>query len=86
MNTESVVTGRFSSSEYNPSVDPSIEVLTKKEAFKMLRALTSKMKVPSHNFEKAQWLSKNLATKNSDHPDFNKAMNLVNLILEKGWN
>jgi len=86
MNIESVVTGRFSSSEYNHSVDPGTKEITKKEAFKMLRELTSKMKVPSHNFEKAQWLSKNLATRNSDHPNFEKAMNLVNLILEKGWN
>lgn len=85
MNIEPVVTGRFSSSEHNHSVDPSHRELTKKEAFKMLRGFTSKMKVPSHNLEKAQWLSKNLATRNSDHPDFEKAMALVNLILERGW-
>ena len=62
-----------------------LDHLTKKEAYSLLKSYTSKMKIPTHNHEKVVWLSKNLATRNSDHPDFERAMQLVEMILEKGW-
>jgi hypothetical protein len=62
-----------------------LDHLTKKVAYSLLRSYTSKMIIPSHNCEKVVWLSKNLATRNSEHPDFQKAMHLVDTIIERGW-
>jgi hypothetical protein len=59
--------------------------ITKNEAFEKLEKLTSKMDVPKYNTRKAQWLAKNLAARNSNHPSFPEAKQLVDLILEKGW-
>lgn len=59
--------------------------ITKNEAYDKLEKLTSRMDVPKYNTRKAQWLAKNLAVRNSNHPNYNEAKELIDLILEKGW-
>jgi hypothetical protein len=59
--------------------------ITKNEAYERLAKLTSRMDVPSYNVKKAQWLSKNLETRNKNHPNYKEAIELVELILRRGW-
>ncbi len=59
--------------------------ITKNEAYDKLEKLTNKMDVPKYNTRKAQWLSKNLETRNANHPNFNEAKELIELILRRGW-
>ena len=59
--------------------------LTKNEAYEKLAKLSNKMNVPSYNARKAQWLAKNLETRNSNHPNFKEAKELADLIISRGW-
>jgi hypothetical protein len=49
-----------------------------------LRCLTSKMDVPETRRASIHWLARNLTIRNSNHPDFPLAMQLVKELLAKG--
>jgi hypothetical protein len=51
-----------------------------------LRVLTSKMDVPVFRRDSIFWLSKNLGVRNSDHPDFNEAIDIVKKLRRMGIN
>ncbi len=49
-----------------------------------LRRLTSKMDVPETRRASIHWLARNLAVRNSSHPNFPLAMQLVKELLAMG--
>ena len=54
-----------------------------------LRLLISTMDVPEGRktnitVQDIRWLSRNLGVRNSQHPDFSEAMNIINSILRNG--
>ena len=49
-----------------------------------LHRLTSKMDVPGTRQTSIHWLARNLAVRNSNHPNFPRAMELVTELLKIG--
>lgn len=64
------------------SIDTSID---KEAAYSQLRDILGSMNVPSFRYDKVVWLSKNLATKNKGHRNYEPAMQLITFILKRGW-
>lgn len=54
------------------------------QAFSDLRPLVKKMDVPSFRQESIPWLSKNLGDRNSAHPDYSRAMEIIDRLLRAG--
>ncbi len=55
-----------------------------KKSLDELAHLVSHMSVPSHKKKNPLWLSKHLAERNKDHPNYEKAMSLVEHLLSHG--
>lgn len=54
------------------------------EAKQKLAKLTSRMDVPSFRTGSVVWLDKNLAARNSDHPKYKEARELIDELLRRG--
>jgi hypothetical protein len=55
-----------------------------KSLFSELKRLLSKMDVPAFRKTSVHWLSRNLGVRNSGHPDFEKAYEIVNKLKRAG--
>lgn len=49
-----------------------------------LEGLVKKMDVPTFKYRSVKWLARNLVVRNSKHPDYQKAMELVTELARKG--
>lgn len=60
-------------------------VMDRKIAEKELELLTKAMDLPLHKKTDVMFLIKNLAKRNSEHPNFMKTQELILLMKAKGW-
>lgn len=56
----------------------------KKELLKQLVKLVSPMNIPVFRRESPYWLSKNLGIYNSEHKNYNQAMDVIKHLLKMG--
>lgn len=56
-----------------------------KEQAERLEKLLKKMDVPEFRRHSYPWLKRNLAIRNSKHPDFEEASQLIALLIERGY-
>lgn len=54
------------------------------EQLKRLEELTNKMNIPSFRKTSIPWLDRNMATRNSDHPNFQEAREIVDELKKAG--
>lgn len=54
------------------------------ELLQELERLTSKMDVPTYRRRNVRWLERNLALRNADRPEFQRAKEIIGELLQNG--
>lgn len=54
------------------------------ELMSQLENITKKMDIPEFRRKKVVWLHKNMATKNKEHPQYEEAMQIIDILMSRG--
>ena len=55
-----------------------------KELLSKLKSLTKTMDIPTFRQDRPHWLSRNMGIRNSEHPNYEEAMEIVKTLVKKG--
>lgn len=55
-----------------------------KQLLSKLKSLTKSMDIPTFRQDRPHWLAKNMEVRNSEHPNYEAAMEIVKTLVKKG--